>query len=141
MTHRDQASFIPNEKLPLITNAVLEACDSPDGVKDGVLVHEPLWNATAGAASNQATHQIVLGDTYTVSPTLIVEGRFSFSCAYYVDNPPSVGLDLSVYIPARSSCLEESVEIESDAPGEVFPRLDFHVDESFGTQRRPDRPE
>ena len=37
VTHRDQASFIPNEKLPLITNAVLEACDSPDGVKDGVL--------------------------------------------------------------------------------------------------------
>lgn len=37
VTHRDAASFIPNDKLPLITNAVLEACDSLDGVKDGVL--------------------------------------------------------------------------------------------------------
>jgi len=37
VTHRDAASFIPNEKLPLITNAVLQACDSLDGVKDGVL--------------------------------------------------------------------------------------------------------
>jgi feruloyl esterase len=37
VTHRDVASFIPNEKLPLITKAVLEACDSLDAVKDGVL--------------------------------------------------------------------------------------------------------
>lgn len=37
VTHRDDASFIPNEKLPLITNAALEACDNLDGIKDGVL--------------------------------------------------------------------------------------------------------
>jgi feruloyl esterase len=37
VTHRDEASRIPNEKLQLITNAALEACDAMDGVKDGVI--------------------------------------------------------------------------------------------------------
>ena len=36
-THRDDASFVPSSKFPLIHNAVLEACDARDGVKDGVL--------------------------------------------------------------------------------------------------------
>jgi feruloyl esterase len=36
-THRDPANMIPNEKLQVITNAVLAACDSLDGVKDGLL--------------------------------------------------------------------------------------------------------
>ena len=31
------ASFIPSEKLPAISHAVLAACDARDGVKDGVL--------------------------------------------------------------------------------------------------------
>jgi feruloyl esterase len=37
VTHRNEASQIPNEKLPLITNAAIEACDRLDGVKDGVI--------------------------------------------------------------------------------------------------------
>jgi hypothetical protein len=57
-------------------------------------------NLTAGAGSNQATHQAVLGNTYSFSPTLVMENRFSYSRAYYDDNPPSVGLDLSQYGPA-----------------------------------------
>jgi feruloyl esterase len=36
-TLRDQVSYIPKEKYPLIHNAVLEACDAMDGIKDGVL--------------------------------------------------------------------------------------------------------
>jgi len=35
--HKDEASFIPPSKFPLIHKAVLEACDMLDGVKDGVL--------------------------------------------------------------------------------------------------------
>jgi feruloyl esterase len=35
--HKDEASVIPPSKYPLIRNAVLEACDTLDGVKDGVL--------------------------------------------------------------------------------------------------------
>jgi feruloyl esterase len=35
--HQDEASYIPPTKYLLIHNAVLEACDSLDGVKDGVL--------------------------------------------------------------------------------------------------------
>jgi feruloyl esterase len=37
VTHRDEASRIPNEKLPIIENAVIETCDAADGVKDGVI--------------------------------------------------------------------------------------------------------
>lgn len=36
-THKNEASYIPPEKYPLIHNAVLEKCDALDGVKDGVL--------------------------------------------------------------------------------------------------------
>src|SRR6266849_1282775 len=35
--HKDEASYIPPSKYPVIHNAVLEACDALDGVKDGVL--------------------------------------------------------------------------------------------------------
>ncbi|MBZ5608525.1 MAG: tannase/feruloyl esterase family alpha/beta hydrolase [Acidobacteriia bacterium] len=35
--HKDEAGYIPPEKYPVIHNAVLEACDALDGVKDGLL--------------------------------------------------------------------------------------------------------
>ena len=35
--HKDEAGYIPPAKYPLIHNAVLDACDALDGVKDGVL--------------------------------------------------------------------------------------------------------
>ena len=35
--HKDPATFIPASKLPLINKAVLAACDTKDGVRDGVL--------------------------------------------------------------------------------------------------------
>ncbi len=36
-THKDEASFVPNTKFAAIHNAVLDACDVKDGVKDGVI--------------------------------------------------------------------------------------------------------
>jgi feruloyl esterase len=36
-THKDEASFIPANKYPVLHDAVLAACDALDGVKDGVL--------------------------------------------------------------------------------------------------------
>lgn len=36
-TREDSGAYIPKEKLPLLHKAVLDACDSLDGVKDGVL--------------------------------------------------------------------------------------------------------
>ena len=35
--HKDEASYIPPVKFALLHNAVLQACDALDGVKDGVL--------------------------------------------------------------------------------------------------------
>jgi feruloyl esterase len=37
MLHADEAGYIPAAKYPAIHNAVLQACDALDGVKDGVL--------------------------------------------------------------------------------------------------------
>jgi feruloyl esterase len=39
-THKDAASFIPASKLPAIHQAAINACDSQDGLKDG-LISEP----------------------------------------------------------------------------------------------------
>ena len=36
-TTNDPASYIPSSKVPAIANAVLEACDAKDGVKDGIV--------------------------------------------------------------------------------------------------------
>jgi feruloyl esterase len=35
--HKDEAAYIPATKYPVIHNAVLQACDGNDGVKDGVI--------------------------------------------------------------------------------------------------------
>ena len=37
MAHKDEGAMIPDGKAALLKNAVLEACDARDGVKDGVL--------------------------------------------------------------------------------------------------------
>jgi feruloyl esterase len=37
VAHRDDASYIPPAKYPVLHNAVLEACDALDGVKDRVI--------------------------------------------------------------------------------------------------------
>jgi feruloyl esterase len=37
MAHQEEAGYIPPAKYPLIHNAVLQACDALDGLKDGVL--------------------------------------------------------------------------------------------------------
>ena len=36
-THKDEASFIPPDKYPLLAQAALGACDQLDGVKDGII--------------------------------------------------------------------------------------------------------
>src|SRR4029450_6526109 len=36
-THKDEASFIPQDKYPVLHQAALNACDTLDGLKDGVI--------------------------------------------------------------------------------------------------------
>lgn len=57
-------------------------------------------NLTKGSPSNQATHQGVLGDTYTFNSSLIMENRLSFTRGYYDDNAVSIGTDLAQFGPA-----------------------------------------
>ena len=40
-THKDEASYIPPAKYPLIHKAALDACDAKDGVTDGVIEDPP----------------------------------------------------------------------------------------------------
>ena len=40
-THASEASFIPPSKYPVLHQAVLDACDAKDGVKDGVISDPP----------------------------------------------------------------------------------------------------
>ena len=47
--HKDEASFIPAAKFPMIQKAVLNACDASDGVKDGVLEDPPHCKFDPGA--------------------------------------------------------------------------------------------
>jgi hypothetical protein len=67
-------------------------------------------NLTAGAASHQHTHQAVLGDSYSFSPTLMMENRLSFTRGYYDDAPQHPGFDLSQYGPAWAT-LQSQVSI------------------------------
>ena len=39
--HRTAGSYIPPEKYPAIHNAVMDACDLKDGVKDGIIENPP----------------------------------------------------------------------------------------------------
>jgi len=48
-THKDEASYIPEEKLPAIHRAALDACDIKDGVKDGVIEDPPHCTFDPGA--------------------------------------------------------------------------------------------
>lgn len=36
-THKDEASFIPPDKYPVLAQGALAACDAADGVKDGII--------------------------------------------------------------------------------------------------------
>ena len=56
--HKDEAAYIPATKYPAIHNAVLQACDAHDGVKDGVIENptkctfDPKVLACSGAESD-----------------------------------------------------------------------------------------
>jgi feruloyl esterase len=87
MAHRSADSYIPPAKYPLVHQAVLEACDALDGVKDGVLEDPVACRFDPGA--------------------LLCKGADSASCLtaaqvetaramYGPTRNPSTGADLSV---------------------------------------------
>jgi feruloyl esterase len=70
--NREPAAVIPPTKYPMIHDAVLNACDAKDGVKDGVIEHPPacsfdftalhLQGRRCGRLSDQAASRDGEGD-------------------------------------------------------------------------------
>lgn len=60
-THKDAASFIPPEKYPVLHDAALAACDTLDGLKDGIIgdvprcKFDPAVTLCKGPGDNAAT--------------------------------------------------------------------------------------
>ena len=59
-----------------------------------------LGNLTGNPPSVVSTQNVVVGDTYSINPTTILDMRASFVRNYYTDDAVSQGLDLSIYGPA-----------------------------------------
>ena len=55
---------------------------------------------TQNASSQNIAHQAVIGDTYSLNPTTVLDVRLSYLREYYDDLQPSEGLDLSMFGPA-----------------------------------------
>jgi hypothetical protein len=68
------------------------AQDLPFNMWDNIL--------TANAASQNKAQQAVIGDTYTLSPSTVLDVRLSYLREYYDDLQPSEGLDLGMFGPA-----------------------------------------
>ena len=60
---------------------------------------DPFNNLTGSNQSHIKNQQIVLGDTWTISPTLIADFRASYLRMYYGVFAPSVGVDMSQFGP------------------------------------------
>jgi len=64
--------------------------------------------ATPYAASHNLTHQIVLGDTYTITPTTIFDGRVSYTRQYFTNPTPQLNkVDLSAFGDAYTALSSE----------------------------------
>jgi hypothetical protein len=84
-----------------------------------------LYNNTAmqGQGSKQptATHDAVVGDTYTLSPTLIADGRLAFHRLWFVLTPSSYGFDVCQAGPAYCALKPQMTSTQLpgiDLPGE-----------------------
>ena len=55
--------------------------------------------SVANGASQNIAHQAVIGDTYTFSPTTVLDLRLSYLRGYYDDKVPDQSVDLSMFGP------------------------------------------
>ena len=65
---KNPSSFVPKEKFPMIHKAVVDTCDSSDGVKDGLIedptrCHFDLPATTASAAATKALQELASRST------------------------------------------------------------------------------
>lgn len=58
---------------------------------------------TGNSYSSSATHQAVLGDTYTISPSLVADVRVSYLRSFYNQVPPCLGTDPSTFGPSYAA--------------------------------------
>jgi hypothetical protein len=77
----------------------------------------PFSNSTGNPPSNVATHQLVVGDNYTFSPTTLLEVRGSYMRFYYDDRPVSTGIDLAKFGPAYATLNNQVTYRTNVSPG------------------------
>jgi hypothetical protein len=65
--------------------------------------YNPMLNQNGNPAATNKTYHIVVGDTYTFTPTTFLDFRASYLRENYEDRPPSYGTDLTQFGPSWTS--------------------------------------
>jgi hypothetical protein len=91
-----------------LSQAFMPGAVAPNGYK---------W-LTGGGATHIRTQSAVMGDTYTFSPTTILDARLSYMRVYNDQIPPSAGMDLS-FVGANWGALAKNMTATNN-PGISF---------------------
>src|SRR5262249_28227183 len=81
------------------------------------IANDPFQNEAAGVSGYYGAQQVVIGDTYTFSPSTVGDFRASYLRFPFGFTPPSTGADLSQFGPAWAA-LQNQVTF-SQFPGPV----------------------
>lgn len=71
------------------------------------LAANPFNNTTGTPGPDFTTHQVVLGDTYTINSTTVADFRVSYLRFLFNAEPPSNGTDLSMFGPAYAALADQ----------------------------------
>jgi len=87
--------------------------------KGDQLSSSPFGNSTGGSPSDFSSHSAVVGDTYTLNNTTILDLRFSYLRFVYDTIPLSNGTDLSAFGPAYASLSNQFLLHQNPLPNIV----------------------
>lgn len=87
--------------------------------KGDQLSSSPFGNSTGGSPSDFTSHNAVVGDTYTLNNTTILDVRFSYLRFVYDTIPLSNGTDLSAFGPAYANLSDQFILHQNPLPNIV----------------------